>query len=265
MIDRRVLVRGGAVRLLEAVPETPDRDSAPPVLLLPSGWGRAAEYRPILPDLGRRYRAIAPDYPGFGQSDEVPGIEGTADLAAWAAELIKALGIVAPVHVVGFSMGGWVALHLATGYPEMVLSLTLVATSGSSISGLRIINPARMTFREIVDQFYYRSEVKKRIRETRLGPEETQEVYRSSRAFARLADRGGIEANMGERLKAIRCPVLVVSGEHDRIVPRAFQEDLKTRLPNAELVVIPDTGHVLIAEEPEGFMDVLLPFLDRQS
>ncbi|WP_280151479.1 alpha/beta fold hydrolase [Piscinibacter sp. XHJ-5] len=103
-------------------------DAAAPVVLLlhqtPRSW---AEYREVLPLLGQRFRAIAMDTPGFGDSAplrEPASIEGWA---AVAVELLDALSI-ARAHVVGHHTGGVIAMHLAAAHPARVASVVLSST-----------------------------------------------------------------------------------------------------------------------------------------
>ena len=101
--------------------------AAPAVLLLhqtPRSW---LEYREVLPLLGTRYRAIAMDTPGFGDSAALPGPASIEGWAAIAAELLDALSI-ARAHVVGHHTGGVIALQLAAACAPRVASLVLSST-----------------------------------------------------------------------------------------------------------------------------------------
>jgi pimeloyl-ACP methyl ester carboxylesterase len=101
--------------------------AAPAVLLLhqtPRSW---LEYRAVLPAIGTRFRAIAMDTPGFGDS---AALQGPASIEGWAAvavELLDALSI-AQAHVIGHHTGGVIALHLAAAHAPRVASLVLSST-----------------------------------------------------------------------------------------------------------------------------------------
>ena len=101
--------------------------AAPAVLLLhqtPRSW---LEYRAVLPLIGKRFRAIAMDTPGFGDS---AALHGTASIEGWAAvaiELLDALSIT-QAHVVGHHTGGVIALQLAAAHAPRVASLVLSST-----------------------------------------------------------------------------------------------------------------------------------------
>jgi len=110
--------------------EVPDGVSEPPtVLLLHGSPGRNEDFDGIVPLLASRYRVIAPDLPGFGSSSaRVPDYSNRAH-ARYVLQLIDRLGL-NRVHVVGFSMGGGVALQLYAQQPERVRSLTLLSAIG---------------------------------------------------------------------------------------------------------------------------------------
>lgn len=105
--------------------------AAPAVLLLhqtPRSW---LEYRDVLPLIGKRFRAIAMDTPGFGDS---AALHGPASIEGWAAvavELLDALSI-ARAHVIGHHTGGVIALHLAAAHASRVASLVLSSTPFTS-------------------------------------------------------------------------------------------------------------------------------------
>jgi pimeloyl-ACP methyl ester carboxylesterase len=100
---------------------------APAVLLLhqtPRSW---AEYRAVLPLLGERYRAIAMDTAGFGESDALPGAPSIEAWAAAAVQLLDALGI-ARCHVVGHHTGGVIAVEMAARHGARVATIVLSST-----------------------------------------------------------------------------------------------------------------------------------------
>ena len=101
--------------------------AAPAVLLLhqtPRSW---LEYREVLPLIGKRFRAIAMDTPGFGDSTALHGPASIEGWAAVAVELLDALSI-ARAHVIGHHTGGVIALHLVAAHASRVASLVLSST-----------------------------------------------------------------------------------------------------------------------------------------
>ena len=135
--ESRVLLEAvdGEHRVGRAVPvdylarEPRDRPDAPTVLLLTGSPGRKEDFGAVLPVLAARYRVVVPDLPGFGKSrSRVPDYSIRAH-AHYVLQLMQALEV-PDAHVVGFSMGGGVALNLYDLAPERVRSVTLLSSIG---------------------------------------------------------------------------------------------------------------------------------------
>ena len=200
-----------------------------------------AEIIPALVDAG--YRVLAPDSRGQGHSDLGEGILDYDRMADDALYLLGRLRIGRP-HIVGFSDGGITALSLALFRPELPESLVLI---GANLSPRGIRAGARFSMlltylAARVSSFFS----PKRAREALL--------------FRMMLTEPHIRA---KSLTAIRCPVLVLSGEHDLISPRHTAK-IARNLPRSESRVFPGAGHFLPGERPEELARVLLEFLDRE-
>lgn len=246
-------------------------DGAPPVLLL-HGLGSAGadwllQFEPLV---AAGYRVLAPDLRGFGESSW-PGRTSVGEMAGDVAGFLRDLDA-APAHVVGISMGGTVALELALDHADLVRRLVLVNTfarlrpqglSGILYFPLRMVlmhtlgmeTQARLVVQRIFprpDQAELREVLYQRIAHTDAA------AYRASMwALARF----NVEARLGE----IQAPTLVVTGAEDTTVPPAAQARLVSGIPDARQVVIPGAGHAVIADSPEAFNQVLLPFLAEEG
>jgi pimeloyl-ACP methyl ester carboxylesterase len=222
---------------------------------------------PALVDAG--YRVIAPDVRGFGQSTYPGGRLRISDLAADMICLLEHL-VTGPVHLVGISMGGAIALQLALDSPTLIRKLVLVNTFAS----LRPKNPSLWlyyAFRFILvhtlglpaqaravshrifphpEQDPFRQELVKEI--CQADPDGYRAVMRSLALF-----------NVADRLKEIHTQTLVISGEEDTTVPQKVQLNLFNSLPAAQHVLIPAAGHAVIVDQPELFNHHLLEFLEH--
>ena len=263
-------------------------------LLLVQGLGYSSwMWFKQIPDLSREYKVIIFDNRGVGDSDK-PDIEYTiemmADDAAW---LLRALGIKS-AHVLGVSMGGFIAQEMAINYPDMVKSLALVSTSfsgrdvmrgGSSslfsaFAGFWGFIPAMPDFSgkgntPIANSFgltqekkiryglslafspeYFNSHIDEidRIVEWRLA--HPQPLYAWKRQLM-----AGMKFDASDRASQIMAPTLVVTGSEDRVVPSENSKRLAEKIPNSRFVEIQGTGHLAFIEQAEEFNKMVLGFL----
>lgn len=234
----------------------------PPLLLLPSAAGRAAEYHTLISLLENTAHVFALDYPGFGQSDALTKIQSCADLAGFVDEWRSALGLKS-CDIAGFSMGGWIALFMALSQPEKIKRLILIASAAGRDSGVPLISPQGLSFQKILDLFYFRSEIKQKLAAQKLSLEEKKEIHRSSRAFDRLASHEHLLPDLKDRLHEIGLPTLVVAALEDRVMPLFYQKQLQSGIVGAQLTVLSQCGHAMLAERPDEVAKVMIRFLRK--
>ena len=99
------------------------------------GTDGLAEWPAILDTLAERFDVIVPDHPGFGASEAPTWIDDVSDVAYCYLDAIEALGL-SGVHVVGQSLGGWIALEMAVRSTERLRSLTLISAAGIHVKGV---------------------------------------------------------------------------------------------------------------------------------
>lgn len=257
MVEKKIRIGEGSIRYLE-------EGAGEPLLLLPSASGRAIEYREVIPLLSESFHVYAVDYPGFGQSDPLPSIEGTEDLARFVIDWMDAVGL-SRCHLVGFSLGGWVGLLLALSRPERFQTLVLVATSGGRLPGVPIVSPSGMNFKEILHRFYYRPEVREKLARHKATPTEREEILRSSRALDRLVERKKAVPELHHRLDEIHIPTLIISAEQDQAIPRIYQERLHWGILGSRLSVFRETGHAVPAERPVELAEEIKKFITETT
>jgi pimeloyl-ACP methyl ester carboxylesterase len=221
-----------------------------------------------MPDLlDRGFRPIAPDLPGFGKSRQSGGRWSIRYAAQAVASLLNHLQA-APLHVVGISMGGTVALQLALDYPRLVKKLVLVSTFArlwpESLGGwLYFAQRALLVWgRGLESQAQYVA--------SRIFPGEGQQelrqalieqIMQANPSVYKQAMRSLGLFNVQGRLGEIQAPTLVITGEADTTVPVHNQRPLVDKIPGARQIIFPDAGHALCVEQPERFNQVLLDFL----
>lgn len=240
--------------------------AATPVLLLhqtPRSW---AEYRSVLPLLGRRYRAIAMDTAGFGASTRPRGEASIERWAQAAAALLDALGI-ARAHVVGHHTGGVIAIELAAAYPARVDKLVLSSTPFTDATFRR-----ERAERAPIDEVATRADGSHladlwRRRQPYYPPDRPELLHAFLCDALKVIDRleEGHHAvaryRMEERIDRIAQPVLVIRAGRDPFAAPHAQA-LCARLAQARLVEIAD-GMVPLPEQlPQEFAAAVLDFLN---
>ncbi len=244
-------------------------DSAYPGVLFLHGLGSCSEDWGLqIPIVSERYRVLALDMPGHGRSRQPEGWPSIEDMAFQIASVVKEHAEL-PVHVVGLSLGGAVAMQLALDHSEAVRSLTLVNTFAKLHSG------SSGFFRKLVRMGFVvlgRMDQVGQWVAAGLFPEPDQELLRQA-AAERIASnpRGAYlravwaatRFDIRDRLHEINAPTLVVAGELDQTVSMEAKVELEGNIPGAHLVVIPDSGHATPLDAVEEFNRTLLEFLSK--
>jgi pimeloyl-ACP methyl ester carboxylesterase len=253
----------------------------PPVLLL-HGIGRSLEdWAPQHPRLSAAYRAISLDIPGFGFSSRPAQPITLPVLTRAVAESLDSIGEHRPLHVMGNSLGGALALQLLALQPERVASLVLVnsAAFGAEVTALlrllsipvlgRLATPrttraaAHLTERLIfADRALASKERIDHALAIAAQPGSGAAMYETVRAL--VTPRGIRSSWRAELLRAAtqhRRPTLLVWGDRDRILPVRHLETAKAYLPHAQTHLFSGTGHMPQIERSSDFAELVLAFL----
>ena len=238
----------------------------PPLLLIMGLGGSSLAWYRLLPHLRGSVRAIAFDNRGTGQSDRIRSRIGMADMAADAVAVLDAAGV-ERAHVLGVSMGGMIAQHLALGHPDRVRSLVLGCTTASARGGLpswRLLSAAalrraapQLAFELVAPALYSartRREAPERIRED--VAMRLREATPPATVFAQMRAISGHDTRA--RLHELAgVPVTVVHGEQDALVPPARGRELARLIPGARHAPIAGAGHVMLTDAEEAVVGVV--------
>ncbi len=221
--------------------------------------------------LSDRFRVVAYDHRDHGGSGRASSSYDLAQLVADTEAVIDATGA-APCHFVGLSTGGFVGMRLALASPRLLRSLTLMDTSGQAEPW-----PTRMKYRLLLAIFGLvgtgpvigsamrsmfspgfladpdRQDEVARWR-SRIAANDPQALVRFGRAIFARGDVLG-------PLRTLRVPTLVMVGEKDRSLPVARARALAAAIPEAQLEIVLDAGHLCTIEQPERVNELLRSFL----
>jgi pimeloyl-ACP methyl ester carboxylesterase len=262
-------VREGTVNVSGASLFYKEAGTGSPVLFIHGGGPDSRGWTPIFEDLSNDYRAIAYDRRGYGQSAAAPLGGGWRRHGEDGAELLQALSA-APAHIVAWSAGGYVAIHLAVEHPHLVRSLVLVETGlprppALTASGVRMLVTATLQRhlrgdRAAIDTFmrWVLVEDKGNTWDRPEYPEARKQrtVDNCRGIWADFALRGRADLS-DKRLAAVRCPVTCVIGGMGQPWFRRSADVMVRAMSRAELVVIPGVNHAVTFHAPERVADVI--------
>jgi pimeloyl-ACP methyl ester carboxylesterase len=250
-----------------------------PAFVLLHGFGASVfSWREVMAPLGEWGQAFAFDRPAFGLTERpMPGDWSGESPYTLQSQVDQTLGLMNAwglerAILVGHSAGGRTAVLTALQHPERVEALVLVAPAVGAGGGpfgwlgpvlrtpqMRRLGPylARSIAEEGVDILYRAWHEPSQITDEILdGYTEPLQAQNWDRAYYELVAAGG-DADVASRLEELTMPILIITGDDDQIVPTAGSIELAAQLPAAELVVVPDCGHLPHEERPAAFMEAV--------
>lgn len=229
----------------------------------------------IMDGIAEHHRVIAFDNRGIGGSgSKVPGT--VEEMGADAIAFIRAMGL-EQVDLFGFSLGGGVAQMVALQQPQLVRRMILAGTGprgGGGIDKMAIIVGKAYLQAALTRSdprnflFFPRNPEGKRAATAYLArlKERTSQRDKPISMQARIAQLTAIR-HAGQcppdDLSAITQPVLVANGDNDLMVDSSHSADMARRIPNAKLIIYPNSGHGGVFQHHEDFLATAIEFLDR--
>ena len=239
--------------------------TGPAVALVHFLGGFSYQWRYQIAALKDRFTCIAYDHRGFGFST----FNGRWDVATGADELkgvLDALGV-KNAHIVGYSMGGPIALEFNSRWPEMLRSLTLIDTFAKNHTHSK----ARIEESEKCLRYMSMREYARQYVATRLLPSTPKAAVDEMVSAICLAQkdayldvlRGILLPDFTEHCAKVKVPTMVMCGRHDLTTPVPMTNELTRLIPGAVERLIP-TGHLGALDNSAAFTAPLVEFLDAQ-
>jgi pimeloyl-ACP methyl ester carboxylesterase len=255
-----------------------------PVVLLHGAWASHRWWRWQIPELSRHYKVIAFDVRGHGQSTPLENVYSVKGFVRDLEIALRSIGAQAPI-LVGWSMGGIIAMQYCMDHPRSAKALILIATRGHRNPGLKIkvikqyiqtqinlmmtlaspraYDPSVQESSSVTENWLKR-EVKRM-----LSPVAPKEVYDwvlsdlrdhpRKHYFEVIRSLWNWEA--GGRLNEVNVPTLIMVGEEDVLTPPRFSHQLHEQIPNSKLITVKEASHYLALERHEVVNDAILKFL----
>jgi pimeloyl-ACP methyl ester carboxylesterase len=244
--------------------------SGPPLVLLHGALVDSRAWRRELGALSDRFRVIAWDAPGCGESSDPQPDARLDDYADAVAGLIDVLGL-GRVHLLGLSFGGGLALAVHHRYAGLVRSMILVSAyagwAGSlpadevdrrrQLAEANALRPTHEWVDGFLSTLFDETTPRHRV-------EETRSIMLDSRPAGMLAMLNAFaDADLTNVLAEVTVPTLLLYGEADQRSPRAVARSLHSSIPTSRLVSLPGVGHVVNVDAPEVFDDEVRSFLQH--
>jgi pimeloyl-ACP methyl ester carboxylesterase len=231
-----------------------------PMLYL-HGAGGGGIWLPFLSRLASKLDVIFPEHPGFGESDTPPWLDSIADLANFYLDFLDQLDLEG-VHIVGHSLGGWIAAELAVRNSARLASLTLVASGGIHVKGVEQVDTFLTSDEQRIRDLFYDQKLAEAIMPTALRAEAEDSALKNRMTTAKLIwQPRGYDPNLQKWLHRIKVPTLLIWGDHDRLVPQEYAFAYQNLIPGSRAVILRDCGHVPQVEQEDAFVAELVSFI----
>jgi pimeloyl-ACP methyl ester carboxylesterase len=261
--------------------------AGPPLVLL-HGWPQTSRawYRVVPALAAAGYTVVAPDLPGLGESDALPGGYAKDAVVEALRTVVRDVVGAAALRVVGHDIGGMVAFAWGRSHPEEVVRLAVVDTALPGLGLEEVMNVARggrwhhgffmtpdvpaMLVDGTEDEFFGWWFARLAANHEAFPPAEvaaTTATYRGRSALDRsfghyraLLEDGRVNAAWLESGGQLPMPVAAVGGELS--LGERVAQDLKPAAPDLRSIVVDGAGHFVAEEQPGRFVEHLLPFLE---
>ena len=215
-----------------------------PTVLFLHGAGGVPQWLPFFEALAERHQLLVPEHPGFGGSGDPPWIHSMSDLALFYLELIEETGL-DKIHLIGNSLGGWLAAEILIRDRSRFRSLVQLAPAGIRVKGVPCGDNIIRGPEEAVRNLYHDQSFADRVLALSPSEEQMDAMLRNRFTVAKLGwQPRWYNPDLEKWLHRIKLPALVVWGDDDKIMPPASAELWHERLPDARLVMLKQCGHL---------------------
>jgi pimeloyl-ACP methyl ester carboxylesterase len=252
-----VTIKNCRIRLMRA-------GSGDPVLVLHGGGG-AGFWLPFMARLATKFDVMVPEHPGFGQSETPSWLDTIADLANFYLDFLDELDLHG-VHLVGHSLGGWIAADLAVRNTGRLASLVLIGSAGIHVTGVEQVDTFLSNDEQRIRDLFHDQGLADEVLARALRPE-FEDVALNNRAItARLVwQPRSHDPQLQKWLHRIDVPTLLIWGEHDRLFPKDYAFAYERLIPGSKAVIVADCGHLPHVEKADACAAELEAFIGANA
>jgi pimeloyl-ACP methyl ester carboxylesterase len=232
--------------------------SGPDLVFLHSAGGLKPD-DPFLLRLAERYHVRAPLLPGYGDSPESGDIRDMLDVTLLTFEVIEALGVSKPL-LVGHSLGGMIAAEMAAVCPNEVDRLCLIAPAGLWLDAYPAPDIFSMLPKDFPPTLFHDAELGASLITENVDIKDPKFLIPFLVTNARQLGMAGKllfpipERGLKDRIHRVKARTVLVWGDSDRVFPAPYAQAWKAAIRGAELVSVPDAGHMSTLEQPDAVL-----------
>ncbi len=216
----------------------------------------------FLDSLARKFHVYAPLVPGYGDSEECSELRDMLDFTLHTWDVVERLGLKDPI-LAGFSMGGMIASEMAAVAPNDVSRLALIAPAGLWMDEHPIPDIFAMLPYQLPDYLFYDAVAGAKLMSagTNMSDPKFLQAFLVQNA-RQLGAAGKIlfpipERGLVSRLYRIKAKTMLIWGEGDKLIPPVYAKEFQHGIAGAEVVMIPQAGHVVPFEKPTEVVQAL--------
>lgn len=258
--------------------DTVGEEGNPPVLFLHGFMGSSSDWQEIIDGLGGRFFCIAVDLPGHGRSvqlaeEDAYAVGGASDLVA---EALSEIGV-ERAHVVGYSMGGRLALYFAVHHPERTLKVVLESASPGletesarlerrGVDEARAVRLETQEYGRFLEEWYRQPLFATLERHDGLLERMIASRIKNSPNELALSLRKmgtGQQPSLWDELDGLKAPAMAVAGALDGKYVEVAKR-MSVLMPKVRTAIIPNAGHNVHAEYPAAYRDLITSFLKNE-
>ncbi|MDZ7728112.1 MAG: alpha/beta hydrolase [Dehalococcoidia bacterium] len=212
---------------------------------------------PFLEELAKKYRVVAPELIGYGNSTGFDHIEDFLDYTLAIRQFVEQAG--GQANVLGHSLGGMFAAELGAIAPQVVQKLLLVAPFGLWLDDKPIPDPFVLNGTELTQLTFHDANVAETVTPARNGADEGDQITATVTRTSNLAIAGKFlwpipDRGLRKRLPYVKAKTLVLTGNSDKLIAPAYGQAFADLIPGAEAMTVENAGHYPMLEQPEAFV-----------
>lgn len=234
-----------------------------PRVLFLHGAGGVPQWLPFFDALAERCELFVPEHPGFGGSDDPPWIASIPDLAMFYLDLVEEANLEG-IHLIGNSLGGWLAAEILIRDRSRFTSLVQLAPAGIRVKGVPCGDNFIWGPEEAVRNLYYDQSFADRLLAATPSEQQLDAMLHNRFTVAKFGwQPRWFDPDLEKWLHRIKLPALVVWGDDDKIMPPEFAWLWRERLPHARVVMIEKCGHLPHLEHAARVAGVVRDFIEE--